>query len=53
MTQFLTVMEQIDLGEHLKRATARKIVDEQLQAVVKVCLFFKYKIIHNSKVFFY
>ena len=40
MTQFLTVMEQIDLGEHLKRATARKIVDEQLQAVVKVCLFF-------------
>ena len=42
MTQFLTVMEQIDLGEHLKRATARKIVDEQLQSVVKVCLFFIY-----------
>lgn len=36
MTQFLTVMEDIDLGDQLKRATARKIVDEKLQVVVKV-----------------
>ncbi|EFX81811.1 hypothetical protein DAPPUDRAFT_188037 [Daphnia pulex] len=35
MTQFLTVMEDIDLGDQLKRATARKIVDEKLQVVVK------------------
>jgi hypothetical protein len=37
MRHFLTAMEQIHLGnEQLQRATARKIVDEQLQAVVKV-----------------
>ncbi len=36
MTQFLTVMEDIDLGDQLKRATARKIVNEKLQVVVKV-----------------
>lgn len=37
MRHFLTAMEKIHLGnEQLQRATARKIVDEQLQAVVKV-----------------
>jgi hypothetical protein len=40
MTQFLTVMEDIDLGDQLKRATARKIVDEKLQVVVKVRILF-------------
>ncbi|XP_057377201.1 protein ABHD11-like [Daphnia carinata] len=35
MTEFLTLMEDINLGDQLKRATARKIVDEQLQVVVK------------------
>jgi hypothetical protein len=34
--EFLTVMKDIDLGDQLKRATARKIVDEKLQVVVKV-----------------
>jgi len=45
MTQFLTVMEDIDLGDQLKRATARKIVDEKLQVVVKVryCNFILFK----------
>ena len=37
MRHFLTAMEQIHLGsEQLQRATARKMVDEQLQSVVKV-----------------
>ena len=36
MTEFLTVMKDIDLGDQLKRATARKIVDEKLQVVVIV-----------------
>lgn len=36
MQTFLTVMEQIKLGTPMKRTTARKVVDEQLQAVVKV-----------------
>lgn len=36
MTEFLTLMEDINLGDQLKRATARKIVDEQLQVIVKV-----------------
>lgn len=38
MAQFLTVMDQINLGDQLKRATARKVVDDQLQVVVKVRL---------------
>ena len=42
MTEFLTVMKDIDLGDHLKRATARKIVDEKLQVVVKVREQFKH-----------
>ena len=42
MTEFLSVMEQIKLGEDLKRTTARKIVDEQLQLVVKVTDFYVY-----------
>lgn len=37
MTQFLTLMDQINLGDQLNRTTARKTVDEQLQAVIKVC----------------
>lgn len=51
MTQFLTIMEQIDLGEHLKRATARKIVDEQLQVVVKVRLVILLLYIITGKIF--
>lgn len=41
MTEFLTLMEHINLGDQLKRATARKIVDEQLQVVVKVRVIFR------------
>jgi len=38
MQSFLTAMEQIKLGIPMKRTTARKVVDEQLQAVVKDAL---------------
>jgi len=36
MKNFLTIMEQINLENPMKRTAARKVVDEQLQAVVKV-----------------
>ena len=36
MKTFLDAMDSIQLGENLTRSTARKVVDEQLQTVVKV-----------------
>ena len=38
MKSFLNVMEQVKLEKPINRSMARKFVDEQLQAVVKVCV---------------
>ena len=37
MQNFLVAMERVELGSPMNRSTARKVVDRELQAVVKVC----------------